>query len=238
MIEFAPYICFMAITPINVSRSELSQGADLAALRAQEAARYELELENLQAIDRRDEQRAEAALSALSFNTVQLSGQSILALQESDPATDDFGFSGQEDDLDFSRDAADREQAELTAVLQEQAAAASLENSEISDRAAEAAAATTSADIQQPVLNAGSAAAVDQIASGAPGPENLRSLEFLQSTSLAAATTADNPIASQARFATGELPGSGVSATVDNDRRPRSDARTETGTSEDGRRPS
>ncbi|MEQ9199395.1 MAG: hypothetical protein RLN80_05360, partial [Rhodospirillales bacterium] len=166
MIEFAPYICFMAITPINVSRSELSQGADLAALRAQEAARYELELENLQAIDRRDEQRAEAALSALSFNTVQLSGQSILALQESDPATDDFGFSGQEDDLDFSRDAADREQAELTAVLQEQAAAASLENSEISDRAAEAAAATTSADIQQPVLNAGSAAAVDQIASG------------------------------------------------------------------------
>lgn len=228
----------MAIAPISISSSDLAQGASLAALRAQEVARYDLEIENQRAIDRRTDQRAEAAEAALSFNSVQLSGQSILALQEAEPQTDEFAYAEDQADLARIRETEDREQAESTAFLQQQAAETSRENDAFGNRSVESGAVITSADNQQPSVSAGSAAAADQRASAAPGPENLRSVDFQQTTSLAAATTADNPVVSQARLTTSDVPGSGVSATVDNERRPRSDARSETGASDNDRRPS
>lgn len=228
----------MAIAPISLSRSDLAQGADLAALRAQEVARYDIEIENQQAIDRREDQRAEAVQSALSFNSVQLSGQSILALQEAEPQFDEFSYAESEEDLARLSEAEDQERAESAALLQQQAAETSRENDALGNRSAEFGTVITSAETQQASVSAGSAAAADQRAATAPGPENLRSVDYLQTTSLAAATTVDNPVASQARLTSSEVPGSGVSATVDNERRPRNDTRSETGASDNNRRPS
>ncbi|MRG73569.1 hypothetical protein GH722_17510 [Alphaproteobacteria bacterium HT1-32] len=229
----------MAIAPISLSRSDLAQGADLAALRAQEVARYDIEIENQQAIDRREDQRAEAAQSALSFNSVQLSAQSILALQESEPQADEFAYSERrQEELDRISQAEDQERAESAALLQQQATETSRDADASGNLSADPDTVITSAETQQASVSAGSAAAADQRASTAPGPENLRSVDYLQTTSLAAATTVDNPVASQARLATSDVPGSGVSATVDNERRPRSDARSETGASDNNRRPS
>ena len=189
----------MALEPVSFSRVENRRADHAAALQSIENARFNADLAARELVESRA-----AAREAGFERPLQDEGEGLtvdLAEIADDIATETV---------------LDRRAAEAR-FLQEELA----DDAAFQAAVANGVAARDSASRIDPAVAAGSAAAADQRAEGLPGPSNVRSIDFLQSTGLAAATVVDNPLQQAPVSLSAEVRDLTQSPGVDNDRRPR-----------------
>lgn len=204
----------MALEPVSLSRVDSRRADHAAALQSIENARFNANLAAREVVESRAAAREASFERPVPLESPQLSADAILTLQDEDE--------GAIVDL-----AGIADEVATETVLDRRAAEARFLEEELADDAAFQAlvangvAARDSASRIDPAVAAGSAASADQRAEGLPGPSNVRSIDFLQSTGLAAATAVDNPVQQPPVSLSAEVRDLTQSTGVDNDRRPR-----------------
>ena len=204
----------MALEPVSFSRVENRRADHAAALQSIENARFNADLAARELVESRAAAREAGFERPVPLESPQLSADTILTLQdEGEGLTVDLAAIA--DDI-ATETVLDRRAAEERFLQEELADDAAFQAS-----VANGVAARDSASRIDPAVAAGSAAAADQRAEGPPGPSNVRSIDFLQSTGLAAATVVDNPLQQAPVSLSAEVRDLTQSPGVDNDRRPR-----------------
>jgi hypothetical protein len=217
----------MALDPVSLSRIEARRADQAAAVQSIENARFSADLAAQELAEARADQRAAQGERPIPLETPQLSADAVLTLQDDvDFTTPDFS---EIDDEVATETLLDRRAAEARLLENELADDAAFQTAVANDVAAR-----DSASRIDPAVAAGSAAAADQRAEGAPGPSNVRSIDFLQSTGLAAAASLDNPLQQGPVTQLPDIGDLADSPVVDNDRRPRPEDSFRNPSREDG----